>query len=712
MPVNQVLIQHGKAVVVEVPTPQVEPGTVLVAVKHSCISVGTEMSGVAASGTPLWKRALAQPEKIRQLVHSSVTEGLGKTFSRVQSVLTAGVPTGYSVAGEVLESGRGVDDLKPGTRVACAGSQYAYHAEIVRVPRNLVVSIPEGLSFAEASTVTLGAIALQGVRRTQPTLGECFVVIGLGILGQLTAQILKANGCRVIGTDVDEERVLLAKRLGLDMGLVADSDEDIAQVGRLTHGIGADGVIITASTSSDTVMSTAFKMCRKKGRVVLVGDVGLNLNRSDFYSKELDFLISTSYGPGRYDDRYEEQGLDYPVGYVRWTENRNMSEYLRLLADRLVQLQPLISEIYPVERAPSAYEALQTQPQKRLIVLLSYPEQKSASLRKVPNPSAAPARDGSIRIAVVGAGSFAKGTHLPNLKQLGGRYTIEAICSRSGHNAVNTVRQYGGRYATTDYAEVLADPEVEAVLIATRHHLHADMTLRALKAGKHVLVEKPLATTKSDLDRIVEFYAENPDGPVLLTGFNRRFSPHLAKLKAQVAQRSNPMVINYRMNVGYIPMDNWVHGDEGGGRNIGEACHIYDVFTFLTESEVREVHASSIVPHTAAYRAGDNFVMTASFVDGSVASLTYTALGSKDLAKERLELYVDGRAFVIDDYRSLAGFGTGAKGLRTRFSSKGQSEELVAFADSVKGCTSWPIPLWNQIQAMEMALAVETFFAR
>jgi threonine dehydrogenase-like Zn-dependent dehydrogenase len=330
--VKQVLIRQGQAVVEEIPAPQVEPGTVLVRVDHSCISIGTEMSGIKTSSLPLWKRALKQPENVKKVVEMAVSQGVSRTTSVIQGRLSSGQPTGYSAAGTVLEVGEGIDDLQPGARVACAGAQCAHHAEIIRVPRNLTVPIPDNLELAVASTVTLGAIALQGVRRAQPTLGEVFVVLGLGILGQLTAQMLKANGCKVIGTDLDRKRIAIAQQLGMDIGIHPEDGDNIQQVARLTDGLGADGVIITAATPSDEVVSTAFQMCRKKGRVVLVGDVGLNLNRADFYQKELDFFISTSYGPGRYDNNYEEKGLDYPVSYVRWTENRNMAEYLRLVA--------------------------------------------------------------------------------------------------------------------------------------------------------------------------------------------------------------------------------------------------------------------------------------------------------------------------------------------------------------------------------------------
>ena len=713
---KQVLIKPGMAVLEEVPAPQVESGTILVRVKYSCISIGTEMSGLKSSETPLWKRALKEPEKVKKVLEMAATQGISKTHKLIKDTVSSGVPTGYSAAGIVLEIGDGVEDIVVGDYVACAGAQCAYHAEIIRIPRNLAVKIPENLNFKNASTVTLGAISLQGVRRAQPTLGETFVVIGLGIIGQLTVQLLKVNGCRVIGTDINPERIRFSEKLNMDMGIYPDNGSDIEQVARLTDGIGCDGVIITAATLSHKVVSNAFQMCRKKGRVVLVGDVGLNLNRSDFYRKELDFFISTSYGPGRYDNAYEDKGLDYPVSYVRWTENRNMVEYLRLLSQGHVRVEPLIGQIYPIEKASEAYDSLRKNGQKHLMVLLRYPndEAQIATEHTIPNPQAKPAKTGCIRIAVIGAGSFAKGMHLPNLKALTDYYHIQAIVSRTGHNAQNIAKQFGANYASTDYRQILDDPEVDAVLIATRHNLHTTMALQALKTGKHVFVEKPLCLKQSELEAIKAFYSsslknQKTSPPILMTGFNRRFSPHMRRIKEIVINRSNPMIINYRMNAGYIPLDHWVHTEEGGGRNIGEACHIYDLFTYLTEAGAINVQARAVTPRTGHYSRLDNFVVIITFDDGSVATLTYTALGSKDYPKEKLEVYVDGKVLVMDDYRNLNIYGAKIKGVKTKFSEKGQKEEILSYAKVIKMGGEWPIALWEQIQATEIALQVEKY---
>jgi predicted dehydrogenase/threonine dehydrogenase-like Zn-dependent dehydrogenase len=706
---KQVLIRQGQVVIEEVPAPSVEPGTVLVQVRNSCISIGTELSGLKASGEPLWRKAFRYPAKVKKAIAMVSERGLAQTISHAQGALTSGQPTGYSAAGVVIGVGADVHDIAIGDQVACAGAQCAHHAAVINVPRNLTVPIPDGLDFEAASTVTLGAIALQGLRRAAPTLGETFVVLGLGILGQLTCQMLRSNGCRIIGTDLSHDRIDLGKRLGMDVGVYPEEGASIEQVIRLTDGIGADGVIITAASPSDAIVSTAFQMCRKKGRVVLVGDVGLQLNRADFYQKELDFLISSSYGPGRYDRRYEEEGLDYPVAFVRWTENRNMSEYLRMLNERKVTVAPLIEATYPINEAPVAYERLKTDQKKPLMVLLTYPHEikEPAQSRVIMNPIAQPAGGARIRMAIIGAGGFAKAMHLPNLKALSHLYSIHAIMSRSGHNAVATAKQFGAQYSTTDYEAVLKDTEVQAVLISTRHDLHSGMVLQALHAGKHVLVEKPLALSRTELASIQDLYAKGMGLPLLLTGFNRRFSPAVSRIRELIANRSNPMILNYRMNAGHLGMDHWVHGKEGGGRNIGEACHIYDLFTALTDSRVEKVHSDAIRPATGHYRRHDNFITTITFQDGSIATLTYTALGTSDYPKERFEIFVDGKVLFLDDYKRLTIAGAMAKGVDSAIADKGQKHELESFGRVIRDGGEWPIPLWQQLQATEISFQVE-----
>ena len=710
---KQVIIKKGVPYVAEVPSPKLEDGEVLVRLQASCISIGTELSGIRGSAIPIWKKAIAQPEKVLTVMQIARDHGIKKALKTVKDNKDTEHLTGYSAAGIVIALGANINDLAIGDRVACAGAQYAHHAEYISVARNLCVLIPEKLGFEAASTITLGAIALQGVRRSQPTLGETFVVIGLGILGQLTAQILRTNGCRVIGIDTDYSRIDKAISLGMDHGFHPD-DIDIDTVARMTDGFGADSVIITAASVSDDIVSSAFKMCRKKGRVVLVGDVGLNLNRADFFTKEIDFLISTSYGPGRYDHNYEEQGLDYPISYVRWTENRNMSEYVRLIIDGNVQVSPLVSARYPIEDAKAAYKAVSGK-DKPLVAIFTYPsidEISSIPKRNLNLKSPNRIIEGKIRIAIIGAGAFSKSTHLPNIKELNNIFHLKAVVNRTGPSAKSVGEQFGADYISTDPHDVFKDPEVDAVLIATRHKLHGSLVLEALKSGKHVLVEKPLTLSKEELISLKEFYEEDiadnkiRSKPILLTGYNRRFSPYVRHMQKLLEKRAAPFIMNYRMNAGFIPLDHWVHGKEGGGRNLGEACHIYDLFTCLADSKVVALSAQAIKPTTKHYARNDNFVATISFADGSVANLIYTALGHKDMSKEKAELYVDGKIAVLDDYKSLSVHGAKNISLQTRLQDKGLMNELEHFAKGIQ-TGEWPIPLWQQLQVSEIAFAVE-----
>lgn len=703
---KQVLIKRGYAVAEDVPAPQVEADKVLIRVVNSCISIGTDMLRVEATAEPLWRRAIREKDNVKKVLDMATERGLSRTYEFICGKIDAGTPIGYSAAGVVVGIGDSIKDVKLGERVACAGAQCAYHAEVINVPRNLLVKIPEGLTFEEASTVTLGSIAMQGVRRAHTTLGECFVVIGLGVIGQFVVQMLKASGCKVIVSDLDAGRIEMALKHGADCAIQPDGTTDAEQVARLTDGIGADGVIITAAAKSDAIVSTAFKMCRRKGRVVLVGDVGLHLNRADFYEKEIDFFISTSYGPGRYDSLYEEKGLEYPVSYVRWTENRNLQEVLNLMAAKRLHVMDMVSKIYPVEEADIAYESLKTASPKPLMVLLSYSQEEREEADVVTVAAHSLQKD-RIQIALIGAGGFAKGMHLPNIKQLSDLYQLRAVMSRTGANAEAVAKQFGADYATTNYEKVLSDDAVDMVLIATRHNLHADMVLAALKSGKHVLVEKPLAINAEELARIEQFYREHRDAPLLLTGFNRRHSRYLQEIAKHTTARQNPMIIHYTMNAGYIPLDHWVHTEEGAGRNIGEACHIYDVFNFLTGAKAVSVSACSIQPNGAYYSAKDNFIATVTYDDGSIANLIYTAVGSKDYPKETMEVFFDGKMITLNDYKSMKGCGVKLASIETKGSEKGQLEELEVFGKAIKEGREAPISLWQQVQAMQIAFAVE-----
>lgn len=703
---KQVLIQGGGVMVEEVPAPQVSERSILVRVAYSCVSVGTESGSVRLSGMPLYRRALKQPHHVKRVLDMARDQGIKRTLERVRGELSAGSATGYSVAGEIVEVGSHVEGFAPGDRVACAGAGIANHAEMAVVPVNLCVKIPDDCSLEAGSTVTLGAIALQGIRRAAPTLGETVVVVGLGILGQLTVQMLKSNGCKVIGVDPDARRMDTALRGGADQVINPAEESYVDKVGHLSDGFGADAAIITAASESDEIVSQAMQACRKKARVILVGDVGLNLCRDDLYKKELDFLISTSYGPGRYDPVYEEGGQDYPLPYVRWTENRNMLAYLNLLATGRVDLSALEPVAYDVGEAPSAYEALKGEGHKPLLVLLRYPQCEAPVQRKV-TLRRGPSSAGQIRVGLIGASGFAQAIHLPNMAKLQKSYRLRCVASRTGSNAVAVSKRYGANYATTDESEVFSDPEVDLVMIATRHNLHGDLVLRALEAGKHVFVEKPLAMTHEELDAIESFYTGRTDAPVLMTGFNRRFSPAMQAARQALANRSTPMMISYRMNAGYIPPDHWVHGDEGGGRNIGEACHIYDLFRFMTGSSVTGVQASAIVPSGPQWHRNDNFTATLTFDDGSVCNLVYTALGHKEHPKERMDVYCDGKVVTMDDFKSLSVEG----GMLRRFGGKrvekGQLQELEALSECLTSERAWPLSLEEQLMASRTALKVE-----
>ncbi|HCJ11992.1 MAG: oxidoreductase [Verrucomicrobia bacterium GWF2_51_19] len=700
---KQVLIQKGAVVVEEVPTPLVGNKNILVRVQYSCISVGTESAGIKMSGLPLWRRALQQPENFDKVVEMARQHGIKRTLKRVLGQLSFGTPTGYSAAGIVIGVGHESHGFAIGDRVACAGAGIANHAEVIDVHCNLAVKIPDNVDMESASTATLGSIALQGIRRAQPTMGETFLVIGLGLLGQLTTQMLLANGCRVIGTDLDASLIKLAEATGF-VGLDPSAEDVVASTLRHTAGHGADGVIITAATASQSVIRQAMQACRKKGRVVLVGDVGLNLVRSDFYKKEIDFLISCSYGPGRYDSSYEEGGIDYPLPYVRWTENRNLQAFLQLLADKKIDLKRFYSKPYAVADAPAAYASLKDPETRPLLALLAYGE--PMEMRRVDLKQPQEVKN-KIRVALIGASSFAQGMHLPNLVKLRKDYVLHAVMSRTGANAKVIATQYKANYCSTDYAAILNDPDVDLVLIATRHNLHSSMVLQALKAGKHVFVEKPLALSEEELVAIEDFYKAN-EGPLLMTGFNRRFAPAIQKMRALLKNRTTPLIANYRMNAGFLPSDHWVHGPEGGGRNIGEACHIYDLFDNLcNDSPVVSITAKSIRPISAQWHRNDNFVATLQYSDGSVCTLTYTALGYKSYPKERMEVFADGKVLAMDDYKKLDVFGGKGRGWHSKTIQKGQLEELECLADTLLRGADWPISFASQLQATRISLEIE-----
>ena len=709
---RQVLIRKGQLLLANVPSPLVEPGSVLVEVAYSLISTGTELSSVQSSGQSLVKKALEQPEKIRKLWDHLRSQGIQKTIAKVQGQLDLASPLGYSCSGIVIQVGEDITDIRPGDRVACAGAGIANHAEIVLVPRNLTVKVPDGCTLQDAASMTLGAIAMQGVRRADLRLGEVVAVIGLGLLGQITVQLLKAAGCKVIGVDLSERRVSLAKHLGADAAFCPTEVNIINEIRHMTGDHGVDATIITAASTGNALVQQAMEITRKKGRVVIVGAVGLGLNRSPFYEKEIDFLISCSYGPGRYDDQYEKKGADYPFAYVRWTENRNMQEYLHLVTDGKVQLSRILEREYELSDVSKAYEELQSGTEKPLGVLLRYPfEDKDAQIQKLGTRLVLHDRkeNGRIRIAVIGAGGFARGMHLPNLQKLSDLYHIRAIVSSTGLNAKTTAEQFGADYASTNYQDVLDDPQVDAVLICTRHNLHAQQAMRAARAGKAILLEKPMALNQDELEQLTAVLQET--GVPFMVGFNRRYSPAAQRIREIVTERNNPLMIYYRMNAGYLPADHWTQTEEGGGRMIGEACHIFDLFQYVVGAPVVEVNSTAITPQTGHILAGDNMTVTLRYADGSVATLLYTALGSPNLSKEYMEIYNDGKVLVMDDYLSLRGYGFPLKGLRTSVQDKGHHEELKAFAECVKNKSPFPIEIDSLIDTTKVSFLVQKALA-
>lgn len=701
---KQVFIKKGNAMIGKVPTPIVSDDEVLVQVGYSCISAGTEMAGIEASGKPLFKKALDKPAHIKKVLESIRTSGLKSTIAKVQSKVEAKNPIGYSASGIVLEAGKNIKGFKPGERVACAGAGIANHAEFIAVPENLMVKIPDEVPLKDASTVTLGSIAMQGIRRCSPGLGENITVIGLGILGQLTIQMLKTSGCKVIGIDIDQSRIDKALSMGLDIGLNPGKTNIVNEVIRNTNGYGSDSVIITAASKSSIVINEAMEMCRRKGKVIIVGAVNLNLEREEFYKKELDLLISTSYGPGRYDERYEKKGFEYPYAYIRWTENRNMKEYLRLLAEKKIKIGPLIEKIYKLEDASRAYEELGSSQLRPMIVLLEYDREIKIERKIVTNDQYI--KDDKIKVGFIGAGGFAKSIHLPNIKKMDSIYKITAICSKTGSNAESIAKEFNAMYATTDYKEILKDPDIDMVIISTRHNLHAKIAIDAVNAKKIVFLEKPMALNIEELTELSNIIEKNQI-PFII-GFNRRFSPFSKKIKKLIKNKINPMIVNYRMNAGYIPREHWVHTEEGGGRNIGEACHIYDLFNYFTDCKATHIKAVSIDPQTEQFLSNDNFIATIKYEDGSICNLVYSSLGTDQVPKEQMDLYFDNKIIRMNDYKELEIFGLKEKGINLNIQNKGQFEELQEFGNNLKkNNDGQTIPLWQLIQATETSFEVE-----
>jgi predicted dehydrogenase/threonine dehydrogenase-like Zn-dependent dehydrogenase len=698
-------LRTGETGITEVPVPSPRPGTLLVQTAASLVSAGTERMVVDFAGKSLLGKARARPDLVRQVLDKARREGLLTTIEAAFNRLDQPMPLGYSSAGTIIALGEGVQGWQEGQRVACAGGNAAVHAEYGVVPVNLVAALPDAVDFEQAAFVTLGAIALHGFRLAKPQLGERVAIIGLGLLGLLSVGIARAAGCAVLGIDLDPGRVELARQLGAEAVVRSQAQEAAASFSR---GRGCDVVLICADTPSADPVELAGLIARDRAAVVAVGAVGLHLPRKVYYEKELSFINSRSYGPGRYDPGYEEHGQDYPIGYVRWTEGRNLEAIVDLLAQRRLDVNPLISHRFPIEQASEAYELITGKTKEPFLgVLLKYPDVQIPRATRIPTGVAAAesVRTGSttqpVWLGVLGAGNFAAAVMLPAVRKTAGIEPV-GVVSASGVSARHAADKFGFKYAGSDATQVLDDPAINTVAILTRHHLHASQTAAALMAGKHVFCEKPLALNREELEWIGGLLTGS--SPLLMVGFNRRFAPLAVRLKAFLDGRQEPLAAHYRVNAGYIPLNHWVHDPAvGGGRIIGEGCHFIDFLTFLVGSPPVSVTAHAL-PDAGRY-CQDNVVMTFNFPDGSLGTVSYLANGDKAFPKERLEVLSAGRAAVLDDYRSLELIQDGRRQmLRARLrQDKGHTAEWQAFAAAISAGGPPPIP-YGQLLGVHRAV--------
>lgn len=690
----------GKLELAEVPIPLGSSSNVLVKNFTSLISIGTERSIIELGQKSLLGKAKTRPDLVKRFMEKAKREGFVKTFKEALGRLDNPTPLGYSSAGVVVEAGDNIHKFSPGDRVACIGAGYASHAEYVKVPENLCCKISDNITFDEAAFGMLGIIALHGIRCARLTLGESVAVIGLGLLGLLTVQILRAYGCKVIGTDIDPKKTDIAKTLGADY--VFTSDEDFRNgVERATNGYGVDAVIITAATKSDAPVNTAVEVSKYGGRIVIVGVTDIHPQRNEMWHKEVEIIVSKAGGPGVFDPFYENKGIDYPFGYVRWTENRNLEEFLRLLAESKVNVKPLISHKFKIEQAETVYKDMMENTGGPYIgVVLEYPEQM-ASLGveggrsiKLPKPITYHLLSitSKVNLGVIGAGLYGKAVFLPALKDIRG-IRFHSISTSSGINTYHTGRKYGFENCTTDYKEILDNPEINAVVILTPHSLHANMVINTLKAGKHTMVEKPLCINEVELEEIMAAYSSftssNPP-PLLMVGYNRRFSSHTIKAAEYLKHRQDPMVINYRVNAGFVPPEHWVHSEEeGGSRVIGEMCHFVDVMQCLTGSNPIRVYAERISGNNRTSLNSDNVAITLKFKDGSVGSIIYSASGDKAYSRELIEIFSEGSTIVMQDYKETSFYKSGKrKTFKTSNQDAGHKEELQHFFDVITAKSS------------------------
>lgn len=697
------VLQHlraGRIEVADVPAPAARPGHLLVRTSATLISPGTERMLVEFGQASLLQKARSQPEKVRQAVTKLRTDGLRPTLEAVANRLDEPLALGYANVGRVIAIGEGVTGFSAGQRVVSNGP----HAEIVSVPANLAAAIPEAVEDEDASFTVLGAIALNGARLLEPTLGESFAVVGLGLIGLLGVQLLRASGARVLAVDLDPARCELARSLGAEAVCVAGTADPIASARQVSRGAGLDGVLIAASSKSDEVMHQAAEMCRKRGRIVLVGVVGLGLRRNDFYAKELSFRVACSYGPGRYDPEYEIEGNDYPLPFVRWTASRNFEAVLDALASGRLDVRSLTSRRLPIADAANAYDAVLRDP-SALGVVLTYPKSEAPLERTrrltAPHIRSVPAATGNA-IGVIGAGNFARQVLLPAIQAAGAR--VEVVASAGGVSSLHAARKFGADEATTDVERVLASPSVETVFIATRHDSHAALAARALAAGKHVFVEKPLAIDEEGLALVVAAHAEAGDRR-LTVGFNRRFAPHAVKVKELLRERSEPVAIAITVNAGALPDDHWTRDPKvGGGRIVGEACHFLDLASFLADALPVSVYARAL-GEGAPGAPSDSMSIELGFATGSVATIHYWTNGPRSYPKERIEVFQAGRALVIDNWRALRAFDwPGAPRMWMR-QDKGHRAGVAEFLGRIASRAEAPIPFADLVRTTRTALA-------
>jgi len=681
------LIQNfktGELYLDEVPLPTLSKSMVLVENRYSLISAGTERGTVSVAKASLVGKAKQRPDLVKQVLQNIKKEGLKATIEKVTTKLDSFKALGYSTAGVVNASMDTSGHFKPGDRVACAGQDYASHAEMVSVPQNLVAKIPDNVSFEEASFTTLGAIALQGVRQADPTLGENICVIGLGLLGQISCQLLKANGCNVFGIDVSQNMVDFTNEEGVAKALKRDDSSLIPACDNFTNGFGFDKVIITAAASTNDPIVLSTEIIKRKGTIILVGAVPMEIPREpDFYKKELEFKISTSYGPGRYDVSYEDEGHDYPYGYVRWTEQRNMQAFLQLISNGSLNLKPLISHVFDIEDVEKAYDIVLGNVKVKFIgILLMYPENNEKTKTLV-SLNANPIKD--INVGFIGAGSFAQSYLLPSVKEI---CSLDTVVTSRGITSKNVAIKVGFNSSSTNSEDVIQNEKINTVFIATQHNTHAKFVLEAIKAGKNVFVEKPLAMNEEELQEIVLAYENGKSS--LMVGFNRRFAPVSKKIKDEFSNVGEPLVMNFRVNAGFIPKDHWTQTDAGGGRIIGEICHFIDLMQYFTDSLPVKVYAESIGINSAKIKNDDNIVINVKFANGSVGVLTYIANGDKALPKERFEISAGEKIAIIDDFKGGSIYKNNSLE-KLKLSGKGHKQEVKSFLNAVKNGEESPI---------------------